>query len=536
MNRDARFASVMAKTALVVVLAMLAGLLASTRSFAQEAPSEDPSSSTPSSTAAGPQSGESPGAGIRALKAFETALTELIQRVEPSVVAITREQPRDANRRNQPGGGLGFEFGGDDNLFLFDELRATTNQAQTPTPAGAGVVIDEAGLVLTQYLVVKPGSRHFVTTSDGKTHPALIKAADPRSGLAVLEASGLKTPAIKIGQAERLRKGSGVVAIGNPYAVLSDGQATASYGTVTNLARKADDGVNLNNSTDGRPGSFRTTLHHFGALIQSDARLGWNASGGALVNLDGELIGVTTTVSVIAGHEQPAGYAIPLNQALRRVVATLVEGREVEYGLMGISFDGRSSSAGNGEPTGITVQQAYVGGPAGRAGIMPRDTITHINNRPVPNPDRLQLLVGQQPPGTTVLVNFIRNGQPRQANVTLGKHFAVGHKVVTTPAPTWQGIQVDYSTAIAHQELEQASRQGLIDPEGCVVVAEVEPDSVSWRQGVRRGMFISHVSGVRVATPKDFWSAVKQAEKSVKLRFTRPLSNSDQLPGPNIEN
>jgi len=465
--------------------------------------------------------------GIQALKALELALADLIERVEPAVVAVTHQAPaRDANQRTGPAGRP--RLGGDDNFFLFDELRATTTRPQPPVPSGAGIVIDDRGLVLTQYLVVKPGHRHFVTTSDGKRHSALIKAADPRSGLAVLEASDLAIKPIKIGQAEKLRKGSGVVAIGNPYAVLSDGQATASYGAITNLARKAEDGVNLNNATDGRPGSFRTTIHHYGALIQSDARLGWNASGGALVNLDGELIGVTTTVSMIAGHEQPAGYAIPLNQALRRIVATLSEGKEVEYGLLGISFDGRQAAGGavSGDAeaqAGITVQQAYAGGPASLAGIKPRDTITHIGDQPVPNADRLQLLVGQHPPGTAVEVRLIRSGESQQVQVTLGKHFAVGEKVVTTPAPTWQGIRVDYATAIAHQQLEQVSRQGLIDPAGCVLVADVEPESVSWRRGVRQGMFISHVSNVRVATPKDFWDAIQEAENSVKLRFTRPL-------------
>ena len=167
---------------------------------------------------------------------------------------------------------------------------------------GAGVIIDRAGLVLTQYLAVHEGDQHTVTTIDRTTYPATIRAADPRSGLAVLAidttASPLQRagstaqehiapgsfPAIRFGDADTLRKGQFVIAIGNPFAIKSDGQPTASWGIVTNLARKAPAGTNLNDAP-GPASDYRTTLHHLGTLIQTDAKLGWSTGGGALVNL-----------------------------------------------------------------------------------------------------------------------------------------------------------------------------------------------------------------------------------------------------------
>ena len=163
---------------------------------------------------------------------------------------------------------------------------------------GAGVLIDRSGLVLTQYLSVAEGDQHFITTIDRKTYPASIRAADARSGLAILTINGPASPlqragdsdnsksgnfpAIAFGDAETLRKGQFVISIGNPFAIKSDGQPTASWGIITNLARKAPAGTNLND-TPGPAHDYRTTLHHLGTLIQTDAKLGWSTGGGALV-------------------------------------------------------------------------------------------------------------------------------------------------------------------------------------------------------------------------------------------------------------
>lgn len=449
------------------------------------------------------------------LRAFESELGGLIAEKEISVVAISRlpgtQQARNPRVRIRQ------------QNRLFADLRQM-NSTAAPVPSGAGVVIDKSGLVLTQYLVVKPGDRHTITTVDGESYPAEIKAADPRSGLAVLAVKSGNLKPVAIGRAEELRKGSLVVTIGNPYAVLSDGQPTASFGTVTNLSRRAGDQVNLNNTPDERHGNYRTTLHHFGAMIQTDAKLGWNASGGALLNLAGELVGITTTVSTIAGHEQPAGYAIPMNESFRRIVQTLSEGKEVEYGLLGISFSPNARATTSTGTPGMEVQLAYAGGPANKAGLTGHDIITTIDGEPITSPDKLQLVVGRRPPATDVAVAFERQGQMRQTKVSLAKYYVAGEKVITQPAPSWRGIRVDFATAVPPEQLAAASQLGKIDPAGCVVVAEVDPESVSWKQGVRQGMFISHVGETRVSSPKEFWAAVEDKSSSLKLRFTKPVA------------
>ncbi|MEX0613059.1 MAG: trypsin-like peptidase domain-containing protein, partial [Pirellulales bacterium] len=413
---------------------------------------------------------------------------------------------------------------------------------------GAGVIIDRAGLVLTDYLAVREGEEHTVITTDGKRYSAAIHGADPRSGLAVLKidptASSPRTsassvesrtgdrtnatpgsfPAIRFGDASALRKGQFVVVVGNPFAIVNDGQATASWGTVTNLARKAPAGTNLNDAP-GPANDYRTTLHHLGTLIQTDARLGWSAGGGALVNFRGELVGLTTTVATIAGHEQPAGYAIPLNAAMRRIIDTLKQGREVEYGMLGIGF-GQTFVETTPERGGpLRAAQVYPGGPAARAGLQIGDIITRVGDRSVVDIDAVQLAVGMLPPATETTVEYQRAGHTTTAKVTLAKLAVAGKKIATARPEAWRGIQVDYATALDAAQLAQAIASGAYDAAGCVLVIEVDRPSPAWRAGVRAGMFISHVGGKRVSTPDEFRAAVRNvASDKLDIRLTQPVA------------
>jgi serine protease Do len=469
----------------------------------------------------------SPGAAP-AVAQLEQALVDTIARVEPSVVAVGRiapRQPQLAERRL------------DD---VFGELRDNASSAAAPTIVGAGVVIDPTGLVLTHYLAVHEGERHTVTTIDRTTYLATVRAADPRSGLAVLaidtkaaplQRSGAAArnaapgsfPAVGFGDASTLRKGQFVIAIGNPYAIQTDGQPTASWGIVTNMARKAPAGTNLNDAP-GPDGQYRTTLHHLGTLIQTDAKIGFSASGGALVNLRGELVGLTTNAATIAGHEQPAGYAIPINAAIRRIIDTLKQGREVEYGMMGVGFGHGPLELPTTANSRLTLTQVFPGSPAARAGLETGDVVTRVGERPVDDVDAVQLAISMMPPSTTTPVEYVRRGQSATANVKLAKLAVAGKKVVSVRPDAWQGIRVDYATALDAQEFIQANTSGAIDPKGCVLVAEVEEGSAAWIAGVRKGMFISHVGGKRVDSPLEFQAATRDVGDKFDIRLTQPAA------------
>src|SRR5262249_18786288 len=153
-----------------------------------------------------------------------------------------------------------------------------------------------------------------VIWSRRKAYDAKVKAADPRSDLALLEIAegserGEFVP-VRWGSSAKLRRGHFVITLGNPYAIARDGEVCAGLGIVSNLARKA-----APVSGESNPRASKPTLHHFGTLVQTDAKLPLGTSGGALLNLDGEMVGLTTAMAAGAGYDQAAGYAIPVDEA-----------------------------------------------------------------------------------------------------------------------------------------------------------------------------------------------------------------------------
>jgi len=462
-----------------------------------------------------------------AVAAIEQSLVEAVARAEPSVVAISRTSPRQPTPAEQRVG------------EIVGELRQPDPSAAESAVVASGVIIDRAGLVLTEYLAAREGDDHTITTIEGKTYPAKIQAADPRSGLAVLAiiptaeaGSPSRTantanvgsfPHLAIADGTNLRKGQFVIAIGNPFAIESDGQPTASWGIITNLARKAPAGTNFNNAP-GPYKDFRTTIHHLGTLLQTDAKLGWSAGGGALVNLRGELIGLTTTVAVIAGHEQPAGYAIPMSATIRRIIDTLKQGREVEYGMLGVGFGPAPIATDSANRSRLSATQVYPNTPAARGGLKIGDIITHIANQPVDDIDDVQLAISAQRPGATTTIDYEHDGQPATANVTLAKLAVAGKKITTVRPDAWRGMRIDYATTLEALALAEAIKSGAFDQHGCVLVTEVEPDSIAWRAGVRPGMFVTHVAGKRITSPEEFRAAVQNLGEELDLKFTTPLS------------
>ena len=394
-----------------------------------------------------------------------------------------------------------------------------TNPDFVPSAFATGVVLDRRGLVLTNHhvLALQEPSDFFITTPARKVFRARIKTADPFSDLAVLEvvdSVGEKdfTP-IKLGDASTLRKGQIVIALGNPYAIARDGQASASWGIVSNLQRKAASTPDY----DFIQGKFerKDTMHHFGTLIQTDAKLNLGTSGGALVNLKGEMIGLTTSLAAVAGYEQPAGYAIPVDDTFRRVVERLKQGREVAYGFLGVGKLYTSEVPGGAQ--GVRVGMVVTGTPADRAGIRENDIITRIEDDPIADVDGLMLHVGKLPAAATAKIVVDREGRTLRRDVTLAKRAVHGAKVVSTLEPAWRGLRVDYPTAL--EDFMDRVRATGERFDGCVIASDVERDSPAWKAGLRRGVLITHVGAVAVETPEEFQRQIAKERQSVTLRL-----------------
>lgn len=438
-----------------------------------------------------------PDSALDLASALERTMTEVVARAEKSVVAIARVKDNSSealNREARPD-----PFG---QRLTPPVVPSPTDPDFVPNDYATGVVVDRRGLILTTYQTLGENSTYYVTTHDHKTYRASIKGADPRSDLAVLAIDAADLTPIVFGDAAGLRKGKIVMALGNPFAIARDGQVSASWGIVANLARKAP----MPDEADSAGRSTKTMLHHFGTLIQTDVRLNSGTSGGPLLNLRGEMIGLITSLPPVAGYEQAAGYAYPVDQTFRRAVELLKQGREVEYGFLGIAPESPTPDELLKGVQGARVRSLNVGTPAHRYGLKPNDLITSVNGIPIHDADGLVLEVGRLPVESVVRLGVVRDRDRLDVDVTLSKYPVRGRKIITTPAPSWRGMRIDYPTAVpenAERPVAESSAFGR-----SVVVTEVEQGTPAWRAGLRPGMLISKVDQMLVRTPREFQTAV----------------------------
>src|SRR5579864_856652 len=369
--------------------------------------------------------------------ALETALADAIAKAEPSVVAIARvksenseettairgQHPQRVLEDNIPQERV---FGGND----ADEDLITNDY-------GSGVVIGENGDILTAYHVVRGASRIIVRAAGRQKFDAEVIAADPRSDLAVIAPrvmSNEQPPKLKpipLGDATKLRKGTFLVALGNPFSTARDGTASASWGILSNTARRLDP------APEEQFG--RQQLRHYPTLLQIDAKLNLGMSGGAVVNLKGELVGLTTAAASAGGFDAQAGYAIPIDPMIKRVIESLKQGKEAEYGFLGIKLDGHGTNrVGDSQP----------GTPAGEGGVLSGDAIVEVGGIPVTDSDSLLLAINAMPIGEPIKLKLIRQNEILEKTVVLAKYPVHGTVIATNRPAPWRGLRVDYTSTL----------------------------------------------------------------------------------------
>jgi serine protease Do len=444
--------------------------------------------------------------------AMERLLTEAIEKAEKSVVAIARvrradEQPRPEEEAAPPViPGLG--------------RAEPTDPAFIPHEFGTGVVIDAKGLVLTNYHVVGDfRTADYFVWRDRKPYAAKLKAADPWLDLAVLQVETDQLKPVTFGDARSLKKGQFVIALGNPYAIAKDGQPSAAWGIIANLQRQAPTPQSATRGSEGRE-----TLHHWGTLIQTDARLELGTSGGALLNLKGEMIGLTTSLAALYGYERPGGFAVPVNDDFRRALETLKTGRLPDYGFLGVAPRYLTMAERQRGKFGARVEDIVPATPAAAAGLRIGDVITSADGQPIADDLDLIRHVSGLFADTTVTLQVLRGasesrtGRRFDIKARLSKKRQEGDReaYAEIAPPSWRGLQVEYATAAPL--FREQSRD--LDPAGSVGIIEVAPDSPAWNSGLRRGEFISHVGPARVTTPREFYDSVAKLEGDVALKLT----------------
>jgi serine protease Do len=455
-------------------------------------------------------------ADLRQAKALERTMQRMIQQNEACIACILVSRSEAYQEfgqgpdKDRPGVLGGFDVQALKGNARFNKLTAEkqlqwpkqldfAHPDYVPRSYGSGVVVDAGeGLILTNYHVVQQATKLFVRLPGGKSSYADIHAADPRSDLAVLRLinpNAAPAKAIALGDADKLERGAFVLTLSNPFAAgFRDGQPSASWGILSNIRRRAF--THLKEEERVKP------FHYYGTLLQTDARMHLGCSGGAVLNLSGEMVGLITSVAAIQGGETPGGFAIPVNAAMRRIIDVLKRGEEVDYGFLGVGFDERNAND-NGK-TGVRLT-VYKGSPAFVQGkLADGDILLGVNGVPIHDIDDVFVNVGVHLAGTKVKL-LVRHGiNERTAEVTLSKLYVPGKRIASSlgSRPFRRGLRVDYSSLVA----QQPSRWNYI-PEG-VLISELQPEGSADRAKLKVGDVITHVNAVKVTTPAAFYQAV----------------------------
>lgn len=311
------------------------------------------------------------------------ATTRAVQRAQPSVVAISANRYVRAARN--PAADLAAQR-------FFGASRATPDRPSLQRSVGSAVIVSRDGDLLTNRHVVHGYDEILVQLQDGRTQPATLIGSDADTDLAVLRLDLSDLPAIEFAPPEQLRVGAMVLAIGNPFGF---GQSV-SLGVISALDR---------------------SLNSTAPFIQTDAAVNNGSSGGALVNLEGQLVGINALV-LNRRLAEGIAFAIPVDVAAD-VYQQIKRQGFVTRGWIGVGLDTAAMLDGNGQQVlGVRVQGIYGGAPADLAGVRPGDMILRCNDLEAVSPEQVARIEAQTLPGSALRLRLARAGVPFEVAIT----------------------------------------------------------------------------------------------------------------------
>ena len=266
------------------------------------------------------------------------------------------------------------------------------------TSQGSGVIIDSDGIVLTNWHLIEDADEINVVLSNGSLHSAQIIGHDKETDLAVVKIEASDLPAVSINKETGLRVGDFVLAIGNPFGV---GQ-TVTQGIVSATRRQVAGASAWQN------------------FVQIDAAINPGNSGGALINPDGELVGINTAVFLRDNGAEGIGFAIPA-ELLAQVVPQIIEKGHVERGWLGIGADDLPMfpDINRVVQKGAVITGVLRDSPAAQSGLKPYDVVIGVDGQTINNATQLLLLISGLPPATEIPLQLLRNGESLSISVKL---------------------------------------------------------------------------------------------------------------------
>lgn len=365
---------------------------------------------------------------------------------------------------------------------------------------GSGVMFrqdDDTVYVVTNYHVVGDADEIRVALDDGRDYPATLLGSDERRDIAVLSfTTDEELPMAEFGDSDALLAGDWVVAIGNPLGF----QSTITAGIV---------------SAVGRTGNG--TISPFTDYIQTDAAINRGNSGGALVNLDGRVVGINTWIASPSGGNIGIGFAIPIN-VVENVIDQILETGEVAYAWLGVTPadppDELREAMELGDADGAFIRNVIQDSPADRAGLRPGDFITALGPTDIEDAAGLLYHVGNLAPETVRTVRLVRQGRPTTVRVRFGRR-QPEEQVADLGDKTWPGMMVMPLTDDLREEAD------VDRGDGEVIIVYVEDDTPAGEAGLRAGDVLQRINNRTVDSVMEFYRIVSEANRTLTFDVLR---------------
>ena len=437
-----------------------------------------------------------------------TSYADVVEKTSPAVVRI--ESEIDLRQTQQP------QMPQSPFDDFFNNPQQQQQQQQRPQierGLGSGVIVSADGYILTNNHVVEGAEKITVMLSDNKSYTAKAVGLDKPSDLAVLKIEATNMPFLNLGNSDNVRVGDIVLAIGNPLGI---GQSVTA-GIISAKGRRTG-------LSDG---------NNYEDFLQTDAPINRGNSGGALVNLTGELIGINSQIlsSGQQGGSIGIGFSIPSNMA-KSVMEQLIQNGKVRRGLLGINIqninEDLAKSLNLKEAKGVIVSNVQANSAADKAGLKRGDIVLAINGEDIEDSNVLRNKVAQSQPGAEIKIKISRDGSEQEVTATLDEFAAQTDKAENTPNGGGAqdegaqgqsgklGLNLQPLTPQIRQQLQVAADAGGL------VVSEVDPNGAAAQQGIARGDLIVEINRQPVNSLDDVKSALeKSGDRPILLLITR---------------
>ncbi|MBU1924892.1 MAG: trypsin-like peptidase domain-containing protein [Candidatus Omnitrophica bacterium] len=447
---------------------------------------------------------------------IENMLSQVAEQAGNVVVSISTEKTARL--------GHAFYSFGDDTFgrFMYDFFYGKTPQPEyKQIGLGSGILINADGYILTNEHVISAADKITVTLADGRNFPAQLKGVDYRADLAVIKINSAKTFSFAtLGDSDKIKAGQWAIAMGNPFGfAVTDSKPTITFGIISALHRSLPQTV--------------TSARGYFELIQTDAAINPSNSGGPLVNIKGEVIGINMAIFSAGGGSDGIGFAIPINAA-KAVLDKLLKGEEVLYGWLGIGIQDINAALaeyfGLKDADGVLISRVYPDSPAEIAGLRERDIILKFGGHKARNTLEFIKMVERSQLGQKVEIKVVRNKLIRTYTVEIGERPKVAKKpeqaVLTPQSPEHKLPPADFKLkawkglTIVPLDAQLALQYG-IEEKTAVVVVTVEADSAAESAGIMPGDLILKIDTITILDINDYKTAIYNATVNTLVKTQR---------------